>query len=129
MLGIAEEVFMGLDMPFQVVNICTGDIGGVAARKYDIEVWMPGQNRYREVVSCSNCTDYQSRRLNIKYRAKEGSKPIGFLHTLNSTTITTTRPMVAILENYQQEDGTVKIPEVLQKYTGFKEIKPKPKNS
>ncbi|MCE7737163.1 MAG: serine--tRNA ligase [Candidatus Heimdallarchaeota archaeon] len=129
MIGIAEEVFEGLEMPFQVVNICTGDIGGVAARKYDIEVWMPGQQRYREVVSASNCTDYQSRRLNIKYRGKEGSKPIDFIHTLNSTTITTTRPMVAILENYQQEDGTVKIPTVLQKYTGFKEIKPKQKNS
>lgn len=128
MISIAEEVFQGLEMAFQVVNICTGDIGGVAARKYDIEVWMPGQKRYREVVSCSNCTDYQSRRLNIKYRGKEGSKPIGFVHTLNSTTITTTRPMVAILENYQQEDGTVKIPTVLQKYTGFKEIKPKQKN-
>lgn len=129
MIGIAEEVFEGLEMPFQVVNICTGDIGGVAARKYDIEVWMPGQQRYREVVSASNCTDYQSRRLNIKYRGKEGSKPIDYIHTLNSTTITTTRPMVAILENYQQEDGTVKIPTVLQKYTGFKEIKPKQKNS
>ncbi len=129
MIGIAEEVFEGLEMPFQVVNICTGDIGGVAARKYDIELWMPGQQRYREVVSASNCTDYQSRRLNIKYRGKEGSKPIDFIHTLNSTTITTTRPMVAILENYQQEDGTVKIPTVLQKYTGFKEIKPKQKIS
>jgi len=129
MIAIAEEVFQGLEMAFQVVNICTGDIGGVAARKYDIEVWMPGQQRYREVVSSSNCTDYQSRRLNIKYRSKEGSKPIGFIHTLNSTTITTTRPMVAILENYQQEDGTVRIPTVLQKYTGFKEIKPKQKNS
>ncbi|MHA2275442.1 MAG: serine--tRNA ligase [Candidatus Kariarchaeaceae archaeon] len=125
MIGIAEEVFQGLEMPFQVVNICTGDIGGVAARKYDIEVWMPGQQRYREVVSASNCTDYQARRLNIKYRGKEGSKPIGFIHTLNSTAITTTRPMVAILENYQQEDGTVLIPKVLQKYTGFTEIKPK----
>jgi len=128
MLGIAEEVFQGLEMPFQIVNICTGDIGGVAARKYDIEVWMPGQKRYREVVSSSNCTDYQSRRLNIKYRGKVGSKPIGFIHTLNSTTITTTRPMIAILENYQQADGTVKIPTVLHKYTGFKEIKPKQKN-
>ena len=110
---------------FQIVNICTGDIGGVAARKFDIEVWMSGQNRYREVVSCSNCTDYQARRLNVKYRLKEGAKPTGFIHTLNSTAITTTRPMVAILENYQQEDGTVLIPKVLQKYTGFKEIKPK----
>ncbi|OLS28647.1 MAG: Serine--tRNA ligase [Candidatus Heimdallarchaeota archaeon LC_2] len=127
MLEIAEEIFKGLEMPYQIVNICTGDIGSVAARKYDIEVWMPGQKRYREVVSCSNCTDYQSRRLNIKYRAKEGSKPIGFVHTLNSTAITTTRPMVAILENYQQKDGTVLIPKVLQKYTGFKEMKPKKK--
>ena len=125
MIGIAEEIFQGLGLHYQVVNICTGDIGGVAARKYDIEVWMPGQQRYREVVSCSNCTDYQARRLDIKYREKAGAKPTGFVHTLNSTAITTTRPIVAILENFQQEDGTILIPKVLQKYTGFDKILPK----
>ena len=125
MFGIAEKVFQGLELPYQVVNICTGDLGGIAARKFDIEVWMPGQQRFREVVSCSNCTDYQARRLKIRYREKEGSPILGYVHTLNSTTITTTRPMIAILENYQQPDGSIKIPKVLQKYTGFNIIEPK----
>jgi len=125
LIGVAEQVFQGLDLPYQVVNICTGDLGGTAARKLDIEAWMPGQNRYREVASCSNCTDYQARRLMIRYREKEGAPVEGYVHTLNSTTITTTRPMIAILENFQQEDGTVLIPEKLQPYTGFDRIEPK----
>ncbi len=125
MIGIAEKIFKGLDLPYRVVNICTGDLGGVASKKLDIEVWMPGQNRYREVVSCSNCTDYQSRRLRIKYREQEGKPPIGFVHTLNSTAITTTRPIIAILENFQQKDGSIKIPKALVKYTGFDTIKAK----
>lgn len=125
MIFIAEKIFQGLELPYRVVNICTGDIGAVAARKYDIETWMPGQGRFREVVSCSNCTDYQSRRLQIRYREKEGSPVIGPVHTLNSTGITSTRPIVAILENYQQEDGSVLIPKVLQKYTGFDRIEHK----
>ncbi len=125
MIRIAEKVFQGLGLHYRVVNICTGDIGAVAARKYDIEVWMPGQGRYREVVSCSNCTDYQARRLNVKYREKEGMPPKGFVHTLNSTAIATTRAIVAILENYQQPDGSILIPEKLQKYTGFDKISPK----
>ncbi len=124
MFAIAEEIFKGLDMHYQVVNICTGDIGAVAAKKYDIEVWLPGQNRYREVVSCSNCTDYQTRRLKIRYREKEGAPIKGLVHTLNSTAITTTRPMIAILENFQQEDGTVLIPKGLVPYTGFDKISP-----
>lgn len=125
MIDIAEKVFQGLGIHYQVVNICTGDIGAVAARKYDIEAWLPGQRRYREVVSCSNCTDYQARRLNVKYREKEGSPVKGFVHTLNSTAIATVRAIIAILENYQQEDGTVIIPEPLRKYTGFDKIIPK----
>ncbi len=125
MIGIAEKIFQGLELPYRVVNICTGDIGAVASRKYDIEVWMPGQGRYREVVSCSNCTNYQSNRLKIRYREKEGSPIIGNVHTLNSTAITTTRPIIAILENFQQEDGTIKIPEKLIPYTGFDRIEPK----
>jgi seryl-tRNA synthetase len=116
LLSNAEELVQKLGLPYRVVNVCTGDIGTVAAKKYDIEVWMPAQNAYREVVSCSNCTDYQARRLGIRYREKEGAPPKGFLHTLNSTAIATGRTIVAILENFQQEDGTVVIPKVLRKY-------------
>jgi seryl-tRNA synthetase len=114
----AEELFQKLEIPYHIVNVCTGDIGTVAAKKYDIEAWMPAQNGYREVVSCSNCTDYQARRLGIRYREKEGAAPKGFLHTLNSTAIATGRTIVAILENYQQADGSILIPQVLRKYMG-----------
>lgn len=121
-----EELVQKLGLPYRVVNICTGEIGTVAAKKYDIEVWMPVQKAYREIVSCSNCTDYQARRLNIKYREREGEPPKGFVHTLNSTALATGRTMVAILENYQQEDGSVIVPEVLRKYMGgIEKIKPK----
>ena len=116
LLENAIELWRGLGMPFRVVNVCTGDLGSVAAKKYDIEVWMPGQGKFREVVSCSNCTDYQSYRLNIRYAEKRGYPSKGFVHTLNSTAIATTRAIVAILENYQQEDGTVVIPKILRKY-------------
>jgi seryl-tRNA synthetase len=116
LLNNAEELIQKLDLPYRVVNVCTGDIGTVAAKKYDIEAWMPAQNAYREVVSCSNCTDYQARRLGIRYREKEGAPPKGFLHTLNSTAIATGRTIVAVLENFQQEDGTVIVPKVLRKY-------------
>jgi seryl-tRNA synthetase len=108
------------------VNVCTGDIGTVAAKKYDIEAWMPAQDAYREIISCSNCTDYQARRLNIKYREKEGGAPKGFVHTLNSTAIATGRTMVALIENYQQEDSSIIVPEVLRKYMGgIEKIVPK----
>lgn len=121
----AEELVQKLGLPYRVVNVCTGDLGTVAAKKYDVEVWMPAQKAYREIISCSNCTDYQARRLNIKYREKEGEPPKGFVHTLNSTALATGRTMVAILENYQQEDGSVIIPEVLRKYMGgIERIKP-----
>ena len=112
----AEELVQKLGLPYRVVNACTGDIGTVAAKKYDVEAWMPAQNAYREIISCSNCTDYQARRLNIRYREKEGAPPKGFVHTLNSTALATGRTIVAILENYQQEDGSVIVPEVLRKY-------------
>jgi len=112
----AEELIQKLGLPYRVVNVCTGDIGTVAAKKYDIEAWMPAQNAYREIISCSNCTDYQARRLGIRYREKEGAPPKGFLHTLNSTAIATGRTIVAILENFQQEDGAIVVPEVLRKY-------------
>ncbi|MGC8896420.1 MAG: serine--tRNA ligase [Candidatus Bathyarchaeia archaeon] len=122
----AEELVQKLGLPYRVVNCCTGDIGTVAAKKYDIEAWMPAQNAYREIISCSNCTDYQARRLNIRYREKEGEPPKGFVHTLNSTAIATGRTIVAILENYQQEDGSVVVPEVLRKYmSGIAKIEQK----
>jgi len=114
----AEEIIRQLGLPYRIVNVCTGDIGTVAAKKYDIEAWMPAQNAYREIISCSNCTDYQTRRLNIKYREKEGAPPKGFVHTLNSTALATGRTIVAILENYQQKDGSVVVPVVLRKYLG-----------
>jgi seryl-tRNA synthetase len=116
MLKNAEEVFQELKIPYRVVNICTGDIGIVASKKYDIEAWMPVQNAYREVVSCSNCTSYQTVRSNIKYVDKSGEKR--YPHTLNSTAIATQRALVAIIENYQTEDGRIRVPDVLKKYFG-----------
>ena len=121
LLQNAEELLQKLELPYRVVNVCTGDIGTVAAKKYDIEAWMPAQNGYREVVSCSNCTDYQARRLGIRHREKEGAAPKGFLHTLNSTAVATGRTIVAIMENNQQEDGTINIPSALRKYMGSRE--------
>lgn len=111
-----EDFFTSLGLHTQTVNICTGDLGIVAAKKYDVEVWMPVQQKYREVISCSNCTSYQSNRLNISYM--NGQEKIR-VHTLNATVVATARALVAILENFQNEDGTVRVPEVLHKYTGF----------
>ena len=121
LLANAESIYQKLGLVYRVVNVCTGDIGTVAAKKYDIEAWMPAQGDYREVVSCSNCTDYQARRLGVRYRLKEGAPPVGPVHTLNSTAIATGRTIVAILENNQNEDGTINIPEVLRKYMGNRE--------
>ena len=118
LLKNAEDLVKKLCLPYRVVNVCTGDIGTVAAKKYDIEVWMPAQNAFREIVSCSNCTDYQARRLNIRYREKEGAPTKGFVHTLNSTAIATGRTIVAILENFQQEDGSIVVPKALRKFMG-----------
>jgi len=126
LLSNAENVVQKLELPYRVVNVCTGDIGTVAAKKYDVEAWMPAQKGYREIISCSNCTDYQARRLNVKYREKEGAPPKGFVHTLNSTAIATGRTIVAILENFQEEDGSVVVPKVLRKYMGgIEKIEPK----
>ncbi len=111
----AEELWRGLGIPHRVVNICTGDLGVVAAKKYDLEAWMPAQGKYREMVSCSNCTDWQSYRLKIRYRPKGGG-PNVLVHTLNSTAIASTRAITAILENFQEPDGTVVIPKVLRRY-------------
>lgn len=113
----SEDIFRSLKIPYRVVNICSGDLGNLAAKKFDIEAWFPAQGRFREVVSASNDTDYQARSLNIRYRAKEGNR---FVHTLNSTAIATTRALVAIMENYQTRDEPgFGVPEALIPYTGF----------
>lgn len=126
LLQNAEELVQLLRLPYRIVNVCTGDIGTVASKKYDVEAWMPAQGAYREIISCSNCTDYQARRLNIRYREKEGEAPKGFVHTLNSTAIPIGRTIVAIMENNQQADGSIVIPQVLRKYMhGIKKISPK----
>lgn len=119
MQGITEKFFQSLKIPYRVIEICSGDLGGKMSRQYDIEAWFPRQNSYQEVTSAGSCTDYQARRLNIKYD-KKGEKT--FVHILNNTMVATSRAMVAILENCQQKDGSVKVPEALWKYTGFKEI-------
>ena len=111
----AKHIFEGLEIPFRVVDICTGDIGTVAARKFDLEAWMPSSQQWKEVVSASNCRSYQSVRLNMRYRTPEGTD---FPHTLNATAIATTRALAAILENKQQTDGSVVIPKVLRKWMG-----------
>lgn len=125
----AEEVFRQLHVPYRVVNVCTGDVGTVAAKKYDIEAWFPRQQAYREVVSCSNCTDYQARRLGIRM-GKAGRPGKTVPHTLNSTAVATSRAMAVILEQYQQPDGSVTVPEVLRPYMGGRTalIRDSPKN-
>ena len=122
LLKNAEELVKGLELPYRIMNICTGDIGVVAAKKYDIDAWMPGQKAYREIISCSNCTDFQARRLNIRILRNNKTE---IAHTLNSTALAIGRTIVAILENYQNKDGSITVPKVLQKYTGFKKIGPK----
>ena len=116
LIANAEEIFRSLGLHYRIVNVCTGDMGTVAAKKYDLEAWMPVQGKFREMVSCSNCTDYQARRLKIRYRDKQGDAT-RMVHTLNSTAVTT-RVLVAIVENFQQKDGSVKIPKALATYMG-----------
>ncbi len=120
MLSIEEELMQVLKLPYQVINICTGDLGDPAAKKYDIEAWMPGQNKYRETHSTSNCTDFQARRLNIRFKNKKGK--LEFVHMLNGTALAMGRMIIVIMENYQQKDGSIIIPDVLQKYMGIKKI-------
>lgn len=115
-LAIEEEIAQALKIPYRVIKMCTGDLGGMAAKKYDLEAWMPGRNDYGEITSTSNCTDYQARNLNIKYKDENGETK--FAHMLNGTAIVMSRFPIAILENFQQADGTVKIPEVLVPYMG-----------
>jgi len=117
MLSVAEEFYQSLEIPHRVMLLSSGDMGKVSAKTYDIEAWMSGQNAFREIVSCSNCLDYQARRLKIRFRDKT-NEDTQYLHTLNSTLIATTRVLVAIMENGQTKDGHVKIPHVLQSYMG-----------
>ena len=117
MISVAEEFYQNLEIPYRVMLLSTGDMGKVSAKTYDIEAWMAGQNAYREIVSCSNCLDYQSRRLKIRFRDKS-NEDTQYLHTLNSTLIATTRILVAIMENFQTKDGHIQIPRVLQSYMG-----------
>jgi len=121
MLKMECEIFDGLGIPYRIVDTATGDLGGPAYRKYDLEAWMPGRGTYGEVTSTSNCTDYQARRLNARYRVK-GEKGTHFVHTLNGTAIAISRALVAIFELYQQADGSILVPEALQPYTGFTKI-------
>ena len=117
MLGIVEEFYQELEIPHKVMLLSSGDMGKISAKTYDIEGWMAGQNAYREIVSCSNCLDYQARRLKIRFRDKT-NEDTQYLHTLNSTLIATTRVMVSIMENFQTKDGHIRIPTVLQSYMG-----------
>ena len=117
MVRNAEEVLQRLKLPYRVVELCTGDMGFGAAMTYDLEVWLPGQNTYREISSCSNCEEFQARRANIRYRKENKGKPL-FVHTLNGSGLAVGRTFVAVLENYQQKDGSVIIPEALRPYMG-----------
>jgi len=119
LLKMEEKLMQLLEIPYQVIQICTGDLGVPATNKYDIEAWLPGQNQYRETHSTSNCTDFQARRLNIRYRSKNG---LEFVHTLNGTAFAIGRILIAIIENYQQKNGSIAVPKALQKYAGFKKI-------
>jgi seryl-tRNA synthetase len=117
MVADAEEVLKRLGLPYRVVVLSTGDMGFAAAKTYDIEVWLPGQKAYREISSCSNCTDFQARRASLRYRPEAGAKP-RFLHTLNGSGLAVGRTLIAVLENYQQEDGSVVVPDALRPYMG-----------
>ena len=121
LLSIEEKLMKALKLPYQVINICTGDLGRPAASKFDIETWLPSEKKYRETHSTSNCTDFQTRRLNMRYKDKTGK--MQFVHTLNGTAFAIGRVLIMIMENYQQKDGSIKVPKVLQKYAGFKIIK------
>ena len=120
MLAIEEELFQALGIPYRVLDICSGDLGGPAYRKFDLEAWMPGRGErgeYGEVTSTSDCTDYQARRLNIRYRPA-GQKGTRFVHTLNGTAVAISRALIVILENYQRSDGLIDVPEVLRPFVG-----------
>ena len=117
MTKCAETVLQKLELPYRVVVLSTGDMGFAAQKTYDIEVWLPGQGMYREISSCSNCGDFQARRMNARYRPK-GEKQPRLVHTLNGSGVAVGRALIAVLENYQEEDGSVRIPKVLERYMG-----------
>ena len=119
LLSLQEKLMKLLGLPYRVVNLCSGDLAKPSAATYDIETWIPSENKYRETHSTSNCTDFQARRLNIRYKDKK----LEFVHTLNGTAFAIGRMLIAIIENYQQKDGSIKVPKALQKYTGFKVVK------
>jgi seryl-tRNA synthetase len=122
--SIECRIFDGLGVPYRVVDTATGDLGGPAYRKFDLEAWMPGRGDFGEVTSTSNCTDYQARRLGIRYKQK-GEKGTRLVHTLNGTAVAVSRALLAVLENYQQQDGSIVIPEVLRAWVGKERIGPK----
>lgn len=121
MTSAAEEVLKRLELPFRTVILCTGDLGFGALKTYDIEVWLPGQERYREISSCSNCGDFQARRMMARYRLK-GEKQPHFVHTLNGSGLAVGRTLIAVMENYQQPDGTIIVPDVLQPFMNGKTL-------
>jgi seryl-tRNA synthetase len=124
--GIEEKIYQGLEIPYRIVDTCTGDLGGPAYRKFDIEAWMPGRGEkgeWGEITSASNCTDYQARRLGVRFKDGSGKNP--FVHTLNGTAIAISRTLIALLENFQQADGSIKLPAALVPYVGFSEIEAK----
>jgi seryl-tRNA synthetase len=117
MTACAEEVLKRLDLPYRVVTLCAGDMGFSARKTHDIEVWLPGQGAYREISSCSNCGDFQARRMNARFRTP-GEKGTRFVHTLNGSGLAIGRTLIAVLENYQQANGSIVIPEALRPYMG-----------
>jgi seryl-tRNA synthetase len=125
MLACAEEVLRRLDLHYRVVTLCTGDMGFAAQKTYDIEVWLPGQNTYREISSCSLCGEFQARRMNARYRGKQSRQP-RYVHTLNGSGVAVGRALIAVMETYQQQGGSIAVPDVLQPYMGgIKTIEPR----
>jgi seryl-tRNA synthetase len=121
LLRDAEAICQGLDIAYRVVEMCTGDLGFQAAKKFDLEMWAPGAEEWLEVSSISNCTDFQARRANVRFRPEPGAKP-RYVHTLNGSGLALPRVMIAVMENYQQRDGTIRVPKVLQPYMGGIEV-------
>ena len=121
MTACAEDILQKLGLPYRVIVLCTGDMGFSSRKTYDIEVWLPGQNAYREISSCSNCGDFQARRMNARFRAA-GEKGTRFVHTLNGSGLAVGRTLIAVLENYQQADGSIVVPEALRHYMGGLEV-------
>ena len=122
MVADAENILQLLGLPYRVISLCTGDIGFSSAKTYDLEVWLPCYNGYKEISSCSNCTDFQARRMNMRYKDPEHFKGTRYVHTLNGSGLAVGRTMAAIIENYQQADGSIKVPDVLVPYMGGVEV-------